>query len=317
MINEISLIKGIDNYLKNNIKSNEKILISISCGLDSTVLFNLIFKSDYLNTKNIYFIIFDHQKRVEGKFEIKQFIKFYNLSDKNIFIHKLHLKNISKGFQKKSRSQRYEFLYKFCLKKSISNIFLGHHLDDLNETFFLRKIQQSGYLGLTNIFLKNYKKIQIHRPLSIYTKDQIRSYANRKKLIWFEDRSNFELDFTRNKIRYFLSLNKCSSILNKDRLLHNKTLKVQGLYLNFFKRRSSKIYEIEIEKFNNLNKNLKFLVIQSFYYHSRHIIRKQIRDENIWNLLKILKTQFKKNSIRSVFSGKVRVLNKKICLNLS
>ena len=108
MINETPLSLGVKDYLKNNISTNEKILISISCGLDSTVLFDLITKSKYLKNKNIYYLIFDHQKRSEGKYEIKQFIKFYNLSNKNLFLKKVSLKNKINGFQEKSSLQSTE-----------------------------------------------------------------------------------------------------------------------------------------------------------------------------------------------------------------
>ena len=317
MINETSLSLGVKNYLKNNLSTNEKILISISCGIDSTVLFDLITKSKYLKNKNIYYLIFDHQKRSEGKYEIKQFIKFYNLSNKNIFLKKVSLKNKIKGFQEKSRSNRYNFLHNFSKKRNIENIFLGHHLDDLNETFFMRKIQQSGTVGLSNIFSEKYKSLKLHRPLSKYSKKQIKSYANKNKLIWFEDRSNLEFDFTRNKIRHFLYSNKLFNKINNERLKFSETTQIKSLYQNFFKRKFDKIFEIEIAKFNNLNKSLKFLVIQSFYYENRYLFKKQIRDENIWNFINILETQIYEGKEKSVFSGKIRVLNKKICINLT
>ena len=317
MINETPLSLGVKNYLKNNLSTNEKILISISCGIDSTVLFDLITKSKYLKNKNIYYLIFDHQKRSEGKYEIKQFIKFYNLSNKNIFLKKVSLENKIKGFQEKSRSYRYNFLHNFSKKRNIENIFLGHHLDDLNETFFMRKIQQSGTVGLSNIFSEKYKSLKIHRPLSKYTKKQIKSYANKNKLIWFEDRSNLEFDFTRNKIRHFLYSNKLFNKINNERLKFSETTQIKSLYQNFFKRKFDKIFEIEIEKFNNLNKSLKFLVIYSFYSENRYLFKKQIRDENIWNFIYILKTQIYEGKEKSVFSGKIRVLNKKIFINLT
>ena len=50
------------------------------------------------------------------------------------------------------------FYTSFSKKRNIKHIFLGHHLDDLNETFFLRKIQQSSATGLSNIFLEKYKR---------------------------------------------------------------------------------------------------------------------------------------------------------------
>ncbi len=318
MTKEVLPSISIKKYLQNNINTNKKILISLSCGLDSTVLFDLIIKSKYFNNKNIYYLIFDHQKRSEGKYEIKQFIKYYKLVNKNVFIKKLPNKEKLIGFQEKSRSIRYDFLCKFSKKRNIDDIFLGHHLDDLNETFFLRKIQQSSAFGLSNIFIQKYKDIKLHRPLKKYSKKQIKSYANKNKLIWFEDRSNLELEYTRNKIRNYLYLGKLFKQINSERITFSKILHLNCLHQNFFKRKRKKIFEIEIEKFNNLNEILKFFTVQSFYYEYRHLlIKKQIRDENIRNFIKILKAHLINSKDLSVFSGKIGVFKKKICLNLT
>ena len=317
MINGLSLSSGIKNYLKNNIKSDEKILILISCGLDSTVLFDLIKKSKYFKNENVYYLIFDHQKRSEGKYEINQFIKFYNLSNKNIFLKKINSKNTLKGFQEKSRTNRINFLYNFSKKRNIENVFFGHRLDDLNETFFMRKIQQSNILGLSNIFSKNYKDLKFHRPLTKFSKILIKNYANKKKLIWFEDRTNLELDYTRNKIRHFLYSNKLLSKIDKERLSFIRTPNIKSLHQNYFIRKRDKFFEIEIEKFSNLNEHLKYLVIHSFYHEHRYLLKKQIRDENIINLIELLKIQIRSCKERSIFSGKLGVFNKKICINLT
>ena len=99
----------------------------------------------------------------------------------------------------------------------LKEVFLGHHLDDLKESYFLRKIQSSNVLGLSNIFNEKFEKLNIHRPLVTYTKKQIKAYARKNNLIWFEDRSNFELDYTRNKVRsYLLSNSKISKFIEKD-----------------------------------------------------------------------------------------------------
>ena len=89
------------------------------------------------------------------------------------------------------------------------------------------------------------------------------------------------------------------------------------LHKNFFKRKRNNIFEIDTNKFNNLNENLKFIVVQTFYYEYRHLLKKQIRDENIKNFLKILKTHLISTKEMSVFSGKISVLNKKTCINLT
>jgi len=311
------LLTSLRNYCKKNIKAHKNILILISGGLDSTVMFDLIIKSKYFNDKKIYYLIFDHQQRSEGKFEIKQFIKHYKLSSKNLYTKKISFKDKLKGFQEKSRSIRYDFICKLSKKRDIEDIFLGHHLDDLNETFFLRKIQQSGAPGLSNIFLQKYKNLNLHRPLKKYSKKQIKSYANKNKLIWFEDRSNLELDYTRNKIRNFLYSNKLFSQINYERLDFSKISHLNHLHKNFFKRKRNKIFEIEDEKFNHLNDNLKFFAVQSFYYEYRHLLKKQIRDENIRNFIKKLRAHILNRKDMSVFSGKIGVFDKKICINLS
>ncbi len=317
MTEEVSLLQSVKNYLQNNIKPNDKILISISCGLDSTVLYDAIIRSKYFNKKKIYYLIFDHQIRSEGKYEIQQFTQVYNLSNKNLLIKKLFLRDKSKGFQKKSRSIRYDFLYKFSKKRDINHIFLGHHLDDLNETFFLRKTQQSGATGLSNIFLDKYKSLKLHRPLKKYTKKQIKSYAIYNRLTWFDDRSNLELNYTRNKIRNFLYSKKLYNKINKERINYSKIFHLLQLHKNFFKRKRNNIFEIDTDKFHYLNENLKFFVVQSFYYEYRHLLKKQIRDENIKNFIKILKTHLMSSKKMSVFSGKIGVFNKKTCINLT
>ena len=318
MTKEVLPSLSIKKYLQNNISANKKILISLSCGLDSTVLFNLIIKSKYFNNKNIYCLFFDHQKRSEGKYEIKQFIKCYKLLNKNVFIKKLTFKDKLNGFQEKARSLRYDFLLKFSKKRNIEDIFLGHHLDDLNETFFLRKIQQSSAFGLSNIFIQKYKQIKLHRPLKKYSKKQIKSHANKNRLVWFEDRSNLELEYTRNKIRNYLYSRKKFKQINSERITFSKIFHLNSLHQNFFKRKRNKIFEIEIEKFNNLNEILKFLTVQSFYYEYRYLLlKKQIRDENIRNFIKIIKAHLKNSKDLSVFSGKIGVINKKICINLT
>ena len=317
MTEEVSLSHSVKNYLQNNIKTNDKILISISCGLNSTVLYDSIIRSKYFDKKKIYYLIFDHQIRSEGKYEIKQFIKVYNFANKNLFIKKLFIKDKTKGFQKKSRSSRYDFLYKFSKKRDIKNIFFGHHLDDLNETYFLRKTQQSSATGLSNIFLDKYKSLKVHRPLKEYTKKQIKSYAIFNRLTWFDDRSNLELDYTRNKIRNFLYSKKLFNQINNERLRFFKIFHLHQLHKNFFKRKRNNIFEIDTNKFNYLDENLKFIVVQTFYYEYRHLLKKQIRDENIKNFLKILKTHLISTKEMSVFSGKISVLNKKTCINLT
>ncbi len=310
------LQKNIDNYLKKNIKKNSKILISVSCGLDSTVLYRLILSSKYILKKNIFCIIFNHQKRVEGKYEIKNFIKKYKISSPNLFIKNVKTKSKS-AFQEQSRLDRHKQIKIIAKKEKINDIFLGHHLDDLNETFFLRKIQQSNLSGLSNIFKKNINGLNFHRPLEIHTKKEILNYANINLITWYEDRTNYELDYTRNKIRYFLNRKSLSKVISRDRSSLKSLNFIKKLHLQYFKKIENNKFEINLAKFNILNKSIKTHLIQCFYENNSNSINKGIRSTNIANLIKTIDNYDTLNREISIFRGKLSIIDKKIYINLN
>ena len=306
-------------YLQKNLSPKQKILIAISCGIDSTVLYDLINKSQFFDLKNIFYIFFDHQKRVEGKYEIEKFINYYGLNKKNTFIKKLKLGKKETSFQNKARTARYQHILKLSKLLGTDEVFFGHHLDDLKESYFLRKIQSSNVLGLSNVFNEKFEKLNIHRPLVKYSKKQIKSYAGKNKLIWFEDRSNFELDYTRNKVRSYLSSNsKISQSIKKDMINYQDMKYLVNFYSSYFERLSEKIFEIKVQEFKQLNKTLQTIAVQSFYYGLRLSLKKQPRNENINNFIDaVLGPNNKFRAKKSVFGGKIGFFGKKLCLNLT
>ena len=306
-------------YLQKNLSPKQKILIAISCGIDSTVLYDLINKSQFFDLKNIFYIFFDHQKRVEGKYEIEKFINYYGLNKKNTFIKKLKLGKKETSFQNKARTARYHYILKLSKLLGTDEVFLGHHLDDLKESYFLRKIQSSNVLGLSNVFNEKFEKLNIHRPLVKYSKKQIKAYAQKNKLIWFEDRSNFELDYSRNKVRSYLSSNsKISQSIKKDMRNYQDMKYLVNFYSSYFERLSKKRFEIKVQEFKHLNKTLQTIAVQSLYYGLRLSLKKQPRNENINNFIKsVLGPNHKFRVKKSVFGGKIGFFGKKLCLNLT
>ena len=306
-------------YLQKNLSPKQKILIAISCGIDSTVLYDLINKSQFFDLKNIFYIFFDHQKRVEGKYEIEKFINYYGLNKKNTFIKKLKLGKKEISFQKKARTARYHYILKLSKLLGTDEVFLGHHLDDLKESYFLRKIQSSNVLGLSNVFNEKFEKLNIHRPLVKYSKKQIKAYAQKNKLIWFEDRSNFELDYSRNKVRSYLSSNsKISQSIEKDMWNYQDMKYLVNFYSSYFERLSKKRFEIKVQEFKHLNKTLQTIAVQSLYYGLRLSLKKQPRNENINNFIEaVLGPNHKFRVKKSVFGGKIGFFGKKLCLNLT
>ena len=318
MINKSQLNqKNFNLYLNKNFNGKEKILLSLSCGLDSTLLFYLITKSNFFKNTNIFYVFFDHQKRAEGKFEIQNFISHYRIKKSQYFIKKIKIDSSNKGFQNNSRLARHKFINFLSKKIGTKDIFLGHHLDDLYETFFLRDIQQSNVFGLKSIFSDSILGLKFHRPLIEYPKKKILNFATMHKIFWSEDRTNFELDYTRNKIRNFLISNNSFSKIDIKKNNYSSLDNIFKLQNKYFIKFAKKKYEVKYKEFNNLNDTLKLFVIQSFYYNVRHHFNRPIRKDSYSNLISLLRNPDNINTERSIFGGKITSYKDKICLNLN
>ena len=318
MINKSQLNqKNFNLYLNKNFNGKEKILISLSCGLDSTLLFYLITNSNFFKNTNIFYVFFDHQKRAEGKFEIQNFISHYKIKKSQYFIKKIKIDSSNKGFQNNSRLARHKFINFLSKKTGSKDIFLGHHLDDLYETFFLRDIQQSNVFGLKSIFSDSIHGLKFHRPLIEYPKKKILNFATMHKIFWSEDRTNFELDYTRNKIRNFLISNNSFSKIDIKKNNYSSLDNIFKLQNKYFIKFAKKKYEVKYKEFNNLNDTLKLFVIQSFYYNVRHHFNRPIRKDSYSNLITFLRNPDNINTERSIFGGKITSYKDKICLNLN
>jgi len=96
-----------------------------------------------------------------------------------------------KGPQEFYRHARYSFLKQY----GDYRIILGHHLDDVLETWLF-----STFHGNSKII--PYCIGNCIRPFMLTTKEQIRAYAVRHDVEWIEDDSNRSVDYMRNRIRH-------------------------------------------------------------------------------------------------------------------
>lgn len=319
MTKKTTLVHHIKNYLSLHFSKKSKILISLSGGVDSTTLYYLIVNSKFFKNKNIHIIIFDHQIRREGRFEIRQLVKEYNLSRHSLIIKKLKLTNSQSGFQNKSRLLRYKFLIQYSKKNKINDLFLGHHLDDLNETFLMRKVHQSNVKGLSSIFTEKFKNLIYHRPLRDFSKASIIKFATQNGIKWYEDRTNAELDYSRNKIRSFLNNKQINKKITQERLRYKDLANINNLYSNYFKRITNKDYLINYQNFSQLNRTLQEHIVKSFFLSIQGNLKnhKSMRENNVKAIIKFINrsNEIRKNS--DVFGGFITFYDKKMNLKLT
>ena len=95
--------------------------------------------------------------------------------------------------------------YKIFSEQSCQSIFLGHHIDDQIETFFLQLLRGAGARGLSSMPIsrmpwgKNGPKII--RPWLQIKRELILDYARQNKITWVEDDSNHDESLDRNYLR--------------------------------------------------------------------------------------------------------------------
>lgn len=183
-----------DLYL--NLSKLNKYIVAVSGGVDSMVLLDMLIKNQY----DIVVVHFNHQKRKES-------ILDHNLVEsiclKNeIPYHYIKLSIKNGNFQEKARELRYSNLTSIASEYETNHIITAHHGDDLAETILMKIIRGSNLLGYAGMqSLTTINEYHYHKPLLIYSKEQLYNYASKHGISFNEDISNKSNDYFRNRIR--------------------------------------------------------------------------------------------------------------------
>lgn len=197
------------------------IAIALSGGSDSLALFFLLL--DFCQNRNIkiHALSVDHKMRANSSIEVKKLadlLKKYHSNDN--FSHNILTlpknKIPQKNIEAKLRELRYELLGKYCQKNNIKLLFLGHQLNDIAENFLIRLFRGSSIDGLSSLKeISNLNDLKIIRPLLNFTKKDLQEYLISRNISWFEDETNLDEKFLRNKIRNFLTSFEDGDLLQK------------------------------------------------------------------------------------------------------
>ena len=179
------------------LKKNDKIIISLSGGIDSTTLLFL------LHSINIFKIIVahvDHSIRADS-IKDRMFVESLCRDLKIPFFSKtlsLYSKSKKDSLEQWAREKRYGYLNDLATETDSDWIMTGHHCNDNAETILMNLSRQAGVSGLSGIPQKNGK---IVRPLLPFTKKVLRAFAGRVGLPFVNDSTNFDISIPRNFIR--------------------------------------------------------------------------------------------------------------------
>ncbi|MDP8231513.1 MAG: tRNA lysidine(34) synthetase TilS [Candidatus Zophobacter franzmannii] len=179
-------------------KENDKILVGVSGGADSTALLLALY---HMSAKYQLFLLVAHVNyhlRGEDSIEDEQFVKRLCF-DRNIaLVIKDNKLEPQPGLENIARKVRLGYFRHLKPKYKIENIALGHHKEDQAETVLMKTFRGAGFTGLKGIRPRSESVIH---PLLPFTKDEIKQFLVDQDIEWREDKSNAENDFTRNKVR--------------------------------------------------------------------------------------------------------------------
>ena len=199
------------------------------------------------------------------------------------------------NFENEARKKRYKFYKEILTKYNSSYLFLAHHADDLMETIIMKITRGSninGYAGIKKIsYQDNY---YIVRPFLDYTKQDILEYIKKYNITYYDDYTNNDITYTRNRIRHnIIPLLKKEDInIHKKFIKYSNTLNEYNDYINYEVNNIIKdIYTnntLYLDKFNTIHpfikKNILYHILNNIYNNKDNIV-KDIHIKNILNLI--------------------------------
>ena len=187
------------------IENGDRVIVGVSGGPDSISLLDVLnkFQKDRIINFKIIVAHINHQIRKEADSD-EEYVKEYCENNqikcytKRIDVIK-YANNNKMGLEEAGRKIRYDFFDEILKKEDANKIAIAHNKNDKAETIIMNIIRGSGISGLRGIEpIRDGKYI---RPIIDCERYEIEKYAEENKLNPRIDKTNFENDCTRNKIR--------------------------------------------------------------------------------------------------------------------
>lgn len=228
------------------LENAEKVIVGFSGGADSVTLLHFLhfFASEKGKKFKVNAVHVNHGLRGEEADRDENFVKDFcskngiDLVVKKIDVHKL-AKNYKVGLEEAGRMARYEIFNSFRENNVNFKIATAHTLSDSSETLIFNLARGTSLKGLCGI---PPKRDNIIRPLIAITREEVEEYCRFNNLNFVSDSTNFERDYTRNKIRL--------DIIPKLKEI-NKNFEITiGKNINIFKQDEKYLDSLAEEKFN-------------------------------------------------------------------
>ena len=195
------VIKTIKKY--NLINKGDKIVLGVSGGPDSISMLDILNSIKDEIGFEIYVAHINHLIREEAIDDEKYVEEYCKKNNIEFFAKRIDVLKIADaqkiGTEEAGRKARYEFFEEIYSKVEANKIAIAHNKNDKAETIIMHLLRGSGLSGLKGIEpIRDNKYI---RPLIECERSEIEKYCDENNLNPRIDKTNFENEYTRNKIR--------------------------------------------------------------------------------------------------------------------
>ncbi len=294
--------KVLDTIKKYNlIEAKDKVLLGVSGGPDSIAMFYILNKLSKELDFEIFVAHINHGIREEATDDEQYVEKWCEKFGVKCFVLHAKVEELAKeeklGVEETGRKVRYEFFDKVAKEVGANKIAVAHNKNDNAETVIMNILRGSGSKGLCGI---EAKQNNIIRPMIELERSEIEEFCEKEKLEPRIDKTNFENEYTRNKVRNIVipyikeefnpnivnSLERLSEIMREqEEYIQEETEKqYKNIVISEIKNDEDEynIIVLNLKNFNNLpiiiEKKIILLAIQKLFGTVKKIEKIHLED---------------------------------------
>lgn len=256
------------------IQAKDKIVLGVSGGPDSITMLDILRQIQEEFDFEIVVAHINHMIRKEAIQDEEYVKKYCEKNSIEFFVKRIDVMSVANnrkiGTEEAGRLVRYDFFDEVLKQTGSNKIAIAHNKNDKVETIIMHLLRGSGLSGLKGI---EPIRENVIRPLIECERKEIEKYCDKNKLEPRIDKTNFENDYTRNKIRNIVipyiekelnpniieTIDRLSEVVKKeDRYLEKVALDVYDKIL--IKQEPGQIM-LELKGFNEQDEVIKSRII--------------------------------------------------------
>jgi len=262
--------KFLEHLLKTKLMLFDKrLLVALSGGVDSIVLLDLLLDLRKMFNWEIAVVHINHKLRHESDLEARN-LRDLIQNKELIYFEKIWIQGAKckTGKESKARKFRYGYFASLMKDNNFDYLVTAHHGDDQIETQMMKWIRGNFLGNLKGIVPKQpFANGFLIRPLLNFSKEELRNFAVLRNLIYFEDASNNDEHYFRNRVRKkilpFVKEENSQAIAAANRLSKQISF-FEEICLEDFANWQVDSKVLDLQKFVSLSESRQYLYLLAF-----------------------------------------------------